>query len=221
MGMPPSTNPQEYSTPANSADAMRGIIAHAALNRRSIRKYRDTPLPDHDIREMLRLAARAPSAWNVQPWRFIVVRDLAIREKVRSAAYGQPQVLVAPAVVVLYSDMADALANFSDRINPAITESSRAKLLARIDSEFGKMTPEARDHWGLAQSNIVLGYLLLIAEAFGISTSPMLGFDPKAVRALFSLPDHAQIAVLIALGKAGEEGNQPYRLDIDRLVTWS
>ncbi len=41
---------------------MRGIIAHAALNRRSIRKYRDTPLPDHDIREMLRLAARAPSA---------------------------------------------------------------------------------------------------------------------------------------------------------------
>ncbi len=200
---------------------MRGIIAHAALNRRSIRKYRDTPLPDHDIREMLRLAARAPSAWNVQPWRFIVVRDLAIREKLRSAAYGQPQVLVAPAVVVLYSDMADALANFSDRINPAFTESSRAKLLARIDSEFGKMTPEARDQWGLAQSNIALGYLLLIAEAFGISTSPMLGFDPKAVRALFSLSDHAQIAALIALGKAGEEGNQPFRLDIDRLITWS
>src|SRR5580704_15809409 len=138
MGMSPSTDPQEHSTPTNSADAMRGIIAHAALNRRSIRKYRDTPLPDHDIREMLRLAARAPSAWNVQPWRFIVVRDLAIREKLRSAAYGQPQVLVAPAVVVLYSDMADALAKFSATINPEFTESSRAKLLARIESEFGK-----------------------------------------------------------------------------------
>jgi nitroreductase len=210
----------QTSTNLPEADAIRGMISHAALNRRSIRKYRETPLPDSDIREMLRLAARAPSAWNVQPWRFIVARDLEIREKLRNAAFGQPQVLVAPAVVVLYSDMPDALAHFPGTINPAIAGASRVKLLARIETEFGKMTPEARDQWGLAQSNIALGYLLLIAEAFGIATSPMLGFDPQAIRDLFSLPGHARIVALVALGKAAEEGNEPDRRDIDALVKW-
>jgi nitroreductase len=199
---------------------VRGVIADAALRRRSIRKYQDTPLPDHDIREILRLAARAPSAWNVQPWRFIIARDPEIRQKLRAAAFGQPQVLVAPAVVVLYSNMPHALANFAQTINPGIAESSRQRLLARIENEFGKMTPEARDQWGLAQTNIVLGYLLLIAEAFGISTSPMLGFDPNAVRELFSLPAHAQIAALIALGKPAEEGIEPHRRNIDELSVW-
>jgi nitroreductase len=210
-----------HAEPNSSNDAIRGMIAHAALHRRSIRKYRDTPLPDQDIREVLRLAARAPSAWNVQPWRFIVARNPEIRERLRGAAYGQPQVLVAPAVVVLYSDMPHALAHFADTINPGIAEASRQKLLARIESEFGKMTPESRDQWGLAQTNIVLGYLLLIAEAFGISTSPMLGFDPNAVRDLFALPGHAQITALIALGEAAEEGNEPHRRDIDDITIWA
>jgi nitroreductase len=201
-------------------DTIRGLIANAALRRRSIRKYRDAPLPDHDIREVLRLASRAPSAWNVQPWRFIVARGPEIKGKLRAAAFGQPQVLVAPAVVVLYSDMPHALANFSETINPGIAEASRQKLLTRIESEFGKMTPEARDQWGLAQTNIVLGYLLLIAEVFGISTSPMLGFDPNAVRGLFSLPTHTQIAALIALGKPAEEGIEPHRRDINELAVW-
>src|SRR3954469_13320363 len=82
---------------------------NAAERRRSIRSYAVDAIPEADLRELLRLTARAPSAFNVQPWRFIVVQDEKLKAELAAAANGQQQVLRAPAVIVLYSDMKDAL----------------------------------------------------------------------------------------------------------------
>jgi nitroreductase len=51
--------------------------ADAAEHRRSIRSFDAKPIPEGDLRELLRLAGRAPSAFNAQPWRFVVVQDPA------------------------------------------------------------------------------------------------------------------------------------------------
>ena len=48
-------------------------VSEAIQNRRSIRQYVQEPIPRADLEEILRLTSLAPSAWNVQPWRFIVV----------------------------------------------------------------------------------------------------------------------------------------------------
>ena len=82
--------------------------AIAADHRRSIRQYESTPIPQADLTELLRLAGRAPSAFNAQPWRFVVVQDAALKADLATAASGQQQVLRAPATIVLYSDMVDA-----------------------------------------------------------------------------------------------------------------
>ena len=50
--------------------------------RRSIRKYEDKPVPDELIDELLRSAMQAPSARNLQPWEFIVVKDRTILERI-------------------------------------------------------------------------------------------------------------------------------------------
>src|SRR5690349_2104694 len=73
--------------------------------RRSVRKYKPLPIPDEDLERILALTGLAPSAFNVQPWRFVVVRDPAVKAQLQQAAYNQPQVGAAPAVIVLYSDM--------------------------------------------------------------------------------------------------------------------
>jgi nitroreductase len=192
--------------------------ADAALSRRSIRQYAPTPIPDADLRELLRLAGRAPSAFNVQPWRFVVVQDDDLKAKLAAAAFGQQQVLRAPATIVIYSDMASALERIPEAMHPDMPADKRAAGVESFRATFANQTVEEREAWGNAQSNIALGYLLLLAESFGYATSPMLGFDPDKVKALLGLPAHVRVTALVSIGYPAEEGFRPHRLPVETLV---
>src|SRR5258708_1162715 len=77
-----SETPRGHPTPyrAESIDAFLAVLQR----RRSIRSgfLRDTPVPDELIEKILEAARWAPSAGNSQPWEFLVIRDLEIREKI-------------------------------------------------------------------------------------------------------------------------------------------
>ena len=197
------------------------VIASAAVaaeRRRSIRTYAARLIDEADLREMLRLAGRAPSAFNAQPWRFVVVRDEVLKEKLSEAAYNQQQVVRAPATIVIYSDMEDAIERMPEAMHPDMPAEKREAGVAGFRATFAKKTIEERAAWGAEQSNIALGYLLLLAESFGFATSPMLGFEPDKVKALLGLPAHVRIPAIVSIGYAGEEGARPHRLDGDSLV---
>ena len=192
--------------------------AEAALSRRSIRQYSPAPIPEADLRQLLRLAGRAPSAYNVQPWRFIVVQDEEVKARLADAAYGQSQVLRAPATIVMYSDMQDALERMPEAMHPDMPADKRAAGVESFRGSFTAKSVDEREAWGNAQSNIALGYLLLLAESLGYATSPMLGFDPERVKALLGLPAHVRIPALVTIGFAAEEGFRPHRLPAETLV---
>ena len=192
--------------------------AQAADHRRSIRNYTEDAVPEPEIRELLRLAGRAPSAYNAQPWRFVVVQDQELRTKLTAAAYGQQQVLRAPATIVLYSDMVDALARMPESMHPDMPADKREEGVASFRATFAGQSAEEREAWGNAQSNIALGYLLLLAETMGYATSPMLGFEPDKVKTLLGLPAHVRIPALVAIGYGADEGFRPHRLPAESLV---
>lgn len=192
--------------------------AEAADTRRSIRHYEAREIPEAELRELLRLAGRAPSAYNVQPWRFIVVREEALKGQLSQAAYGQQQIVRAPATIVMYSDMVSALDRMPESMHPDMPQDKRAAGVESFRGTFTNQSVDERESWGLAQSNIALGYLLLLAESLGYATSPMLGFEPDKVKALFGLPIHVRIAALVSIGYAAEEGFRPHRLPADTLV---
>lgn len=192
--------------------------ADAAESRRSIRAYSPEPIAEESLTELLRLAGRAPSAYNVQPWRFVVVRDDDLRARLSEAAYGQQQVLRAPATIVMYSDMKDALERMPEAMHPDMPEEKRDAGVESFRAQFAGQTEAQREAWGNAQSNIALGYLLLLAEAEGLGTSPMLGFDAAKVKELLGLPSHVQITALVAIGYPAEEGFRPHRLPVGTLV---
>ena len=206
------TKISDRQTPAIEA------TAQAADNRRSIRHYERTPIPAADLRELLRLAGRAPSAFNAQPWRFVVVQDAALKASLAAAAYGQQQIVRAPATIVMYSDMQDALARMPESMHPDMPQDKRDAGVASFRATFTKQSVEERENWGAAQSNIALGYLLLLAESMGYATSPMLGFEPEKVKALLGLPEHVRIPALVSIGYPAEEGFRPHRLSIDALA---
>lgn len=198
----------------NARETVEQLTAH----RRSIRRYRPDPIPEPDLLALLNIAARAPSAWNSQPWRFLVVRDPEAKKQLRDAAFGQAQVEGASVVIVLYSDMVDALARADEVQHPGWPPERRAKTRDGILARFSKMTAEQQDQWGKSQTYIALGYLLLAAEAFGFGSSPMLGFEPAKVKAQFNLPERAEVAALVALGYPAEEGLGPHRHAIESIT---
>lgn len=74
---------------AYSDDEMRARAAElraAMVRRRSVRDFSDRPVPDGVIEDCLRVACSAPSGANLQPWHFVVVRDPAVKKRIRAAA---------------------------------------------------------------------------------------------------------------------------------------
>lgn len=195
--------------PKNSTD-------EAALSRVSIRKYTDEAISQEEITEILALAGKAPSPFNVQPWRFLVVTDPELKNKLQAAAYNQPQVGSAPAVIVLISDMVDALEHFDEALSPQFDPERAAGTKATVLGSYSE--PAFRDNWGNAISYIALGYLLLILEARNIGSSPMLGFEPEKVKELLNLPAHVTIPAIVSIGHKAEAGFPQHRSPIERTV---
>jgi len=190
--------------------------ADAAMARHSVRTYLDIPVSDDELQSLLELTGRAPSAFNLQPWRFVVVRDQAVKDALKDAAHGQKQVGAAPVVIAIYADMDDTMANLGEVVHPDLTPEKRASTIAMLEKTFGGMTPEARANWGNGQTNIALGYLLLIAKSEGFDTSPMLGFEADRVKAILGIPASATIAALVALGRGADDGFRSHRHAVQR-----
>ena len=193
-------------------------VRDAAELRRSIRAFSPEPVPAADLEEILRVATLAPSAFNLQPWRFVVVEDAERKERLTAAAYNQPQVRSAPAVIVLYTDMADTLENIDEVLHPGMDAEKRASAREGTLRIFAGLTGEQREAWGAEQGHIALGFLLLAAASHDYQTSTMAGFDKASVKALLELPDNARVLALVAIGRGVEEGFPHHRHPVDRIT---
>lgn len=193
-------------------------VVEAAESRRSIRRYTGTPVTDGELEHLLGSAGQAPSAFNVQPWRWVAVRDQQLKDKLQAAANGQPQVGAAPVLLVLYTDMRDALDNIEETFSPTLPAEKAAGTKAHLRKTLGATSDVDREGWGAEQSYIALGYLLLIAESMGLGTSPMLGFDPGQVKSILGLPEYARVPALVALGYPAEDGFESPRHSVERVL---
>lgn len=138
---PPRVLAKRVSLASMEVAANRLLDAkQAVLTRRSIRKFKQEPVPQGTLEEILSLALKAPSAWNSQPWRFVVVRDPSLKIKLRATANDQSQVTSAPVVIVLYSDMKDALERAGEVMHPGIPEAERPARLESIRASFASKT---------------------------------------------------------------------------------
>lgn len=195
-------------------------VKEAAQSRRAIRKYLQEPVPEEDIRAILDQVRLAPSPNNIQPWRFVVIRDPELKKRLEPAALNQRQVLSAHCLILLYADMEDVLDTFAETVHPGIQGAAREKALAFGEKEWGGDSVEERQRFAHGIAYIALGYLLLAAEAMGYKTSPMLGFKPAQFREILGLPDHVTMPALVAIGPGDEPGFPHHRHSVDRITTF-
>lgn len=159
----------------------------------------------------------SPSSGGLQPWKFIVVTDPAVRERLRPASYGQPQITDASHLVVFASKNNFSEADVDAHIqNVAKLQGVPVESLAQFRGMLvgGIVTSRdeaARDAWARNQTYIALGNLLAGAALLGVDACPMEGFDRVQYDEILGLKAKGYSSAVIAtLG---------YRLPTDRLAT--
>ncbi len=147
-----------------------------------------------------------PSSFGLQPWKFLVIQDTHVREKLRSESWGQPQVTDASHYVVLAA-RTDLDSNDIDQWLKcmAATQNTSPEAVAAyrgvIENFTQAMTQEARHVWNSRQVYIALGQLMTTAAVLGIDTCPMEGINPAGYDQILNLEGSGYAtAVACALG---------------------
>src|SRR5882762_996114 len=103
------------------------LLSEAIEERRATLSFDGSPVPDQDLRTILDAGRKAPSGYNIQPWRFVVVRSPEQKKKLREASFGQPKVEEAGAVIVCCGDLTAVRPEQLDRVLKMSEEYGYAK----------------------------------------------------------------------------------------------
>jgi nitroreductase len=196
-------------------------ITQVLLDRRATAHFESDEVPEQYLNAILQFGAQAPSGYNLQPWRFIVVRDAANRERLKKAAYNQPKVGEAP-VVVIALGMKEEWKKTADEVFREGAQRGAGRLDNVDQYKQGALdflSHQSMTAWVNRHTMIALTTMMLAAEAYGFDTAPMEGFDPAAVKREFGIPDEAEVVALLAIGRA-KQPDKPYpgRFGLDRIA---
>lgn len=205
-------------------------LSEAIRERRATPHFESTPVPEADLRKILQAALGAPSGYNLQPWRFVVVRDPAMRKKLREAAMGQPRVEEAPVVVVACGDhqgwkkgdLDDMLRMGNQHGFPESgNEGARQAVNGLLGGKGGEAAGISGNTHVWINRHVMIAFttLMWMAECLGYDTAPMEGFFEDKVRQVLDIPNEVRVVALLAIGR--RKGNdKPYggRFDGSKLV---
>jgi nitroreductase len=169
--------------------------------RRSVKHFDpDHVMPESDIRLLMETVMLAPTAFNIQNWRFVLVRDPELRRKLRSVSWDQAQVTDASLLVILCADL-KAWEKEPTRYWRNASKDVRDFVVPAIDQYYRNRPQVERDE-AMRSCGIAAQTLMLAAKAMGYDSCPMDGFDYDAVGKLIGLPSDHVVAMFVAIGKA-------------------
>ncbi len=181
-------------------------ILDAIRERRSINFFEPgKELSDEKIKDLLELANLAPSSFDVQPWKVVVVRDPARKNVLRKCAFDQPKVEEASAVLIMVADPNFLEDNFS-RVLDSWTELGFMKPEMRKTHEemasglYGTPDSQTRKFVAVKNTSLFAMNLMLAAKGLGLETHPMDGFDEACIKREFNIPGDKLIPMLVAVG---------------------
>ena len=188
-------------------------LSEVTRERRATPSFESIPVHEADLKKIIETGLAAPSGYNLQPWRFVVVRDAEQRKRLREAATDQAKVEEAPVVIVACGDkdgwrngdMEEMLRisaehGFSDSARQERTRQAVTRFLGGTPGDLGGVAPDFA-MWVNRHVMIAFTHMMLMAEALGYDTAPMEGFSESKVRSLLKVPDSVRVVALLAIGR--------------------
>lgn len=182
-------------------------LIQSIKERRSINFFEPgVEITDDAVRELLSLANLAPSSFNLQPWRVVVVKDKERKKALRECAFGQPKVEEASVVLIIIADP-DAVELHGERVLESWLElgyikGEEQKEVSRgmMKQLYGEKTSFTRQIFATKNAALFAMNLMNAARGLGLETHPMDGFDEAAVKKAFGIPEDKIIPMLVAIG---------------------
>lgn len=192
-------------------------FAEIVAKRRSIKRYDPThAITDAELKTIFDRVILSPSSFNLQHWRFVVIRDKAVKAKLRKAAYDQEQVENASATIVVVAKLSahmDAPRIYAD------TPTSVREAMVPMIGGFYTNNPQMQRDEAIRSASLAAMTLMYAACDLGYATGPMIGFDPKAVGELIGLDGEHIPVMLVVIGKqVGEVRPRADRLPVAEVV---
>ncbi len=192
----------------------------AIYQRRAIKQYNPQhKLSPEEEAKLLEAAIQAPTSFNIQHWRFVIVRDPDLRKKIRTEfGNDQAQMTDASLLIIMAADTKAWQKNPERYWQNAPKEV--ADLLVNWMGPFHEgrewlQRDEAQRSIGMAMQT-----LMLAAKAMGYDSCPMIGFDIDKVAELINLPDDHVLGPMVAVGKGTKDPwPKPGQLPLSELVT--
>ncbi|PVX27250.1 MAG: nitroreductase [Candidatus Bathyarchaeum sp.] len=203
--------------------AIRLDVFCAIQKRRSVRKFKSDSLSEEQIERLMRAAQLAPSGCNVQPWRFLVVKDRDLKHRLCVAAFNQKFVEDAPVVLVCCGDLS-SWKKTKQRTQELLT-ANRARLKketedALIDRVDRAVLAEMRERIPTTLLNVAIAieHIVLEAVELGLGSCWVRLFDENQVKQSLRLPDNLCVVALLPIGVPDHEPKATPRLSLSSIV---
>ena len=187
-------------------------LSQAIQDRRATPSFENVPIHNADLEKIIRAGLEAPSGYNIQPWRFIVVHSPEMKQKLQAAAFGQPKVGEAGAVIVACGDLTAVEREKLDRVFAIAEEHGYAKeqnekakqtILGTFGAGPSDVMGIAPDYAVWLNRHVMIAFttMMWMAEVLGYDTAPMEGFVESQVKQALEIPDHVRVVALLGIGR--------------------
>ena len=179
-------------------------LAQAIRERRSTPSFNGEPLQASDLRQILDAGLQAPSGYNLQPWRFVVVQHPEGKRRLRAASYNQAKVEEASAVIVACGDRDGWRRDLDEMLRlgraAGMSEGYAAQAAQSVPAYLSSFTEEQMTGWLTRQVMLAYTSMMLMAEVLGYDTAPLEGFEQQKVCEILRLPLSYRVIALLAIG---------------------
>jgi nitroreductase len=184
------------------ASRMEKSLREAIEQRRATPSFDGEPIPDADLKRILEAGLSAPSGYNLQPWRFIVVRTPDQLRRLRSASFNQAKVEEASVVIAACGDKDGWRTDMEEMIRmgreAGMTENYVEQ--ARVNIPEYLVNHPNLVAWLNRHVMIALTTMMWTAEVMGYDTAPMEGYESEKVCEVLKLPLSYEVVALLAIG---------------------
>lgn len=203
-------------------EATQNPVLHVMNERHSVRAYeKGYVISDAEIEEMLAVTSQAPSSWNLQHWKFLIIKSEEAKQKMLPIAYNQQQVVDSSFTVVVLGDLeADKNAErvYGEAVESGfMNEEVKNTLVGQIKNAYASFPTFARDE-AILNASLAAMQLMLAAKAKGYDTCPIGGFDKQKCKEEFNVPDRYIPVMMITVGKAAKAAHASDRFPVSEVT---
>ncbi len=193
-------------------------VADSIRARRSMKSFKSDPIPEATLQELLSLMQDAPSSWNFQPTRVVMIRSMAQKEALAAAAWGQKQILEAPVTFVFAVSIRGWEKNMSEILKSGVSSGAWPQKFADWIGEnapgFQKGLGDKEREYAIKDAIIMATTLALAAQSKGYSNCYINGWDEAKVKEIIGVEGDKDIAIalLLPIGLPNSQPKHPGRL---------